>query len=252
MSLELINIWYIVAAALFIFGLKQLGSPATAVRGNLLSSVAMLIAVVVTMFNAEILSFTWIIVAVLIGGAIGAVAAQKVQMTSMPEMVALFNGSGGIASLLVGWAALYSGDSSTLVSVTIVLSVLIGGLTFTGSILAWGKLSEVMVSRAVVFGAQRIVNGAILAVLLICSVLFCMDPSPSSPYLFIIIALSMVFGVMAVLPIGGADMPVVISLLNSYSGLAACAAGFAINNNILIVAGSMVGRRGHHPDQHHV
>ena len=244
MSIELINIWYIVAAALFIFGLKQLGSPATAVRGNLLSSIAMLIAIAVTLFNAQILSFQWILIAAAIGAIIGAVAAQKVAMTSMPEMVALFNGSGGIASLLVGWAALYNDGNTLFTDITIVLSVVIGGLTFTGSILAWGKLSEVMVSRAVVFGAQRIFNGLLLVALLGCAVLFCMDPAVDSPYLYAIIGLSMVFGVMAVLPIGGADMPVVISLLNSYSGLAACAAGFAINNNILIVAGSMVGAAG--------
>ena len=244
MSLELINIWYIVAAALFIFGLKQLGSPATAVRGNLLSSIGMLIAIVVTLFNAEILSFQWIIVAAAVGAIIGAVAAQKVAMTSMPEMVALFNGSGGIASLLVGWAALYNVGNTTFTDITIVLSILIGGMTFTGSILAWGKLSEVMNSAAIVFGAQRLFNGAILVAIIACSVMFVMNPSVDSPYLYAVIGLSFLFGVMAVLPIGGADMPVVISLLNSYSGLAACAAGFAINNNILIVAGSMVGAAG--------
>ncbi|MDG2076675.1 MAG: NAD(P)(+) transhydrogenase (Re/Si-specific) subunit beta, partial [Arenicellales bacterium] len=120
MSLELINLWYIVAAALFVFGLKQLGSPATAVRGNLLSSIGMFIAIAVTLFNAEIISFTWIIVATVIGGVIGAITAQKVAMTSMPELVALFNGSGGIASLFVGWAALYGAGGSTVTDITIV------------------------------------------------------------------------------------------------------------------------------------
>ena len=244
MSIELINLWYIVAAALFVFGLKQLGSPATAVRGNTLSSLGMLIAVAVTLFNAEILSFTWILVAALAGGIIGAVAAQKVEMTSMPEMVALFNGTGGSASLLVGWAALYNTGNTTFTDVTIVLSILIGGMTFTGSILAWGKLSEVMASRAIVFGAQRIFNGLLVVAIIACATMFVLDPSPNSPYLYAVIGLSCLFGIMAVLPIGGADMPVVISLLNSYSGLAACAAGFAINNNILIVAGSMVGAAG--------
>ena len=175
---------------------------------------------------------------------IGAIAAQKVEMTSMPEMVALFNGSGGIASLMVGWAALYNVGNTTFTDVTILLSIVIGGMTFSGSILAWGKLSEVMTSAAVVFGAQRIVNAGILVGLIACSVLFCMDPAVDSPYLYAVIGLALLFGVMAVLPIGGADMPVVISLLNSYSGLAACAAGFAINNNALIVAGSLVGASG--------
>ena len=244
MNIELINIWYVVAAALFIFGLKQLGSPATAVRGNMLSSLGMLIAIVVTLFNAQIISFQWIAIAALAGAIIGALVAQKIQMTSMPEMVALFNGSGGIASLLVGWAALYSGQTTTFTDITILLSVVIGGMTFSGSILAWGKLSEVMNSAAIVFGAQRFVNALILLALIVCSVMFCQNPSVDSPYLYAVIALSLIFGVMAVLPIGGADMPVVISLLNSYSGLAACAAGFAINNNILIVAGSMVGAAG--------
>jgi len=244
MSIELINIWYIVAAALFIFGLKQLGSPATAVRGNLMSSIAMLIAIVVTLFNAEIISFQWILVAAVVGAIVGGVAAQKIAMTTMPEMVALFNGSGGIASLLVGWAALYNLGNTVFTDITILISILIGGMTFTGSILAWGKLSEVVNSAAIVFGAQRFVNAVILVAIIGCCVMFTLNPAVDSPYLYAVIGLSFLFGVMAVLPIGGADMPVVISLLNSYSGLAACAAGFAINNNILIVAGAMVGAAG--------
>jgi NAD(P) transhydrogenase subunit beta len=244
MSAVAINAIYIVAAILFIFGLKQLSSPATAVRGNLLSAVGMLLAVLVTLVSREIVEYQWIAAAVILGAIVGAVAAQKVAMTSMPEMVALFNGSGGVASLFVGWAALYNTGNTTFTIVTILLSVLIGGVTFSGSIMAWGKLSEVMVSRAVVFGAQRIVNALILIALVVCGVMFALDPSLDSPYLYAVIVLSLVFGVMAVLPIGGADMPVVISLLNSYSGLAACAAGFAIHNNILIVAGSLVGAAG--------
>ena len=244
MSIELINLAYVAAAALFIFGLKQLGSPATAVRGNTLSALGMFIAIAVTLFNKNILPWEWIIGATLIGGIVGAVVAQKVEMTSMPEMVALFNGSGGVASLMVGWAALYNFDNSTFTNITILLSIVIGGMTFSGSILAWGKLSEVMTSAAVVFGAQRIVNALILIGMIASAVLFCMEPAVNSPYLYAVIGLALLFGVMAVLPIGGADMPVVISLLNSYSGLAACAAGFAINNNILIVAGSMVGAAG--------
>ncbi len=244
MSAEFINVCYIAAAALFVFGLKQLGSPATAVRGNLLSATGMLIAIVVTLFSKGILEFQWILVAAAVGALIGAVAAQKVAMTAMPEMVALFNGSGGVASLLVGWAALYNTGNTAFTYITILLSVLIGGVTFSGSIIAWGKLSEVMTSRALVFGAQRAVNALILIALLACGVLFCMDPALDSPYLYAVVALSLLFGVMVVIPIGGADMPVVISLLNSYSGLAACAAGFAIQNNILIVAGSLVGAAG--------
>jgi NAD(P) transhydrogenase subunit beta len=244
MSLVVINFWYVIAAALFIFGLKKLGSPDSAVRGNIYSAAAMLIAVAVTLFNKNILSFDWIIIAAVAGSIIGAVAAQRVQMTSMPEMVAIFNGSGGIASLLVGWAALFNSGNTLLTNITVVISIVVGGMTFSGSILAWGKLSEIMNSAAVVFSGQRVVNSAIVLGLLLFSVLFCLEPSVSSPYLYLIISLSILLGVMAVLPIGGADMPVVISLLNSYSGLAACAAGLAINNNILIVAGSMVGAAG--------
>ena len=244
MTLELINLCYVASAALFIFGLKQLSSPATAVRGNMLSSFAMLIAIVATLTGNNILPWEWIIISIAIGAVIGGLAAQKVAMTSMPEMVALFNGSGGIASLLVAWAALYNVDNSTFTDITVVLSILIGGVTFTGSIIAWGKLSEVMPSGAWVFGLQRVVNGAILLGIIAVAVIFCMDPAADSQYLYMLIALALLFGVMVVAPVGGADMPVVISLLNSYSGLAACAAGFAINNNILIVAGSMVGAAG--------
>jgi NAD(P) transhydrogenase subunit beta len=244
MSPELINAIYIIAAALFIFGLKGLGSPATAVRGNLISAVGMLLAVLVTLVSRDIIAYQWIALAAILGGIVGVVAAQKIAMTSMPEMVALFNGSGGIASLFVGWAALYNVGNTTFTIITILLSVLIGGMTFSGSLVAWGKLSEVMASRAIVFGAQRIVNALILVALVYCGVMFALEPSLTSPYFYAVIGLSLVFGVMAVIPIGGADMPVVISLLNSYSGLAACAAGFAINNIILIVAGSLVGAAG--------
>jgi NAD(P) transhydrogenase subunit beta len=244
MSEQLINLAYIVAAILFIYGLKQLGSPATARRGNLLSSVGMLIAIVVTLLSKQILEFEWIIGAAVAGALIGFFAARLIAMTSMPEMVALFNGSGGIASLLVGWAALYNVGNTTFTVVTIFLSILIGGVTFSGSLIAWGKLSEVMASRAIVFGGQRIVNGALLIALITAGVLFCMEPSTTSYAFIAVVVLSLVLGVMVVIPIGGADMPVVISLLNSYSGLAACAAGFAISNNILIVAGSLVGAAG--------
>ena len=232
---------YVAAAVLFIFGLKQLGSPATARRGNLVSSLGMLVAVVAALLSQGI-DYTWILIGAAIGGAVGAAAARLVQMTSMPEMVALFNGFGGMASLLVGAAAL-APDSDTFTLVTIVLSILIGGLTFTGSLVAYGKLSEKISSAPVLFSAQQLVNGAIVAGILGSAVMFCMNPD-NSMWLLLVIGLSLVFGVMAVIPIGGADMPVVISLLNSYSGLAACAAGFAVDNNILIVAGSLVGSAG--------
>ena len=233
---------YVVAAALFIFGLKQLSSPGTARRGNMISSLGMLIAIVAALLDQGIVDYKWIAIGFVAGGAIGAAAARLVQMTAMPEMVALFNGFGGLASLLVGWAALSPGASSFTL-VTIVLSILIGGVTFTGSLVAYGKLSETLGSGSVLFRGQQIVNSLIVLGILLSAVMFCIEPA-SSHWLFIVIGLSLVFGVMAVIPIGGADMPVVISLLNSYSGLAACAAGFAVDNNILIVAGSLVGASG--------
>lgn len=238
----LIQFAYVVSAALFIFGLKQLGSPATARRGNMISSIGMLLAIVAALLDQGIVEYQFILIGFAIGGAIGAAAARMVQMTSMPEMVALFNGSGGMASLLVGWAAL-TPNAGTFTLVTIILSILIGGMTFTGSLIAYGKLSEKISSAAVLFSGQQIVNSLIVLGILGSAVLFCLDPT-NTFWLFVVIGLSLVFGVMAVIPIGGADMPVVISLLNSYSGLAACAAGFAVDNNILIVAGSLVGASG--------
>ena len=237
----MIQFAYVVSAALFIYGLKQLGSPATARRGNAISALGMLVAVVAALLDQGIVDFQWIVIGFVVGAAIGGAAARMVQMTAMPEMVALFNGFGGMASLLVGWAAL-SPSSETFTLVTIILSILIGGVTFTGSMVAYGKLSEKIGSGALLFSGQQVVNSLIVLGILGSSVMFCMEPSGS--WLFLVIALSLIFGVMVVIPIGGADMPVVISLLNSYSGLAACAAGFAVDNNILIVAGSLVGASG--------
>ena len=237
-----IQLAYVIAAALFIFGLKLLGSAATARKGNLLSALGMLLAIVAALLDQGIVEYQWILLGFVIGGVIGAGAARLVQMTAMPEMVALFNGFGGMASLLVGAAALATA-SGTFTLVTIVLSILIGGLTFTGSLVAYGKLSEVIGSGAVTFRGQQIVNSLIVLSILASAIMFCLQPE-NSQWLYLIIGLSLLFGIMAVIPIGGADMPVVISLLNSYSGLAACAAGFAIGNNILIVAGALVGAAG--------
>ncbi|MDG1938977.1 MAG: NAD(P)(+) transhydrogenase (Re/Si-specific) subunit beta [Pseudomonadales bacterium] len=248
----LINSVYVIAAILFIVGLKFLGSPATARKGNFISASGMLIAVVFTLANQQILSFDLIAVGVVFGALVGAIVSRKVAMTSMPEMVALFNGFGGLASLFVGWAALSVALTQAVSSgiainsfslVTIFLSILIGGLTFTGSLLAYGKLSEKISGRPFVYIGQRVVNSGILIAVLVCAGLFFQD-SANENWLYLAVGLSLVLGVMFVLPIGGADMPVVISLLNSFSGLAAAAAGFAIGNILLIVAGSLVGASG--------
>jgi NAD(P) transhydrogenase subunit beta len=243
MDLELIiQLGYVVAAGLFIFGLKMLGSPDTARRGNGISAIGMLVAIVAALLDQGIVQYEYILGGMVVGGLIGAVAARTVAMTSMPEMVALFNGVGGAASGLVGVAALSIADGS-FTYITIILSILIGGVTFTGSLVAYGKLSETIGSGAVTFGGQKFVNGLIVVGILASAVMFVMAPTNTN-MLYTVVGLSLLFGIMVVIPIGGADMPVVISLLNSYSGLAACAAGFAVDNNVLIVAGSLVGASG--------
>ncbi len=245
----LVNLSYIASSILFIVGLKMLGSPDTARRGNFLSSSGMLLAVLITLLDQNIIDYRYITAALVAGSIVGYFAATKVKMTSMPEMVALFNGSGGTASLFVGWGTLYGGEIETFTAFTVVLAILIGGITCTGSIIAYAKLSESLgplpfPSAAKQFSGQRVINSLLLLAMIISCIQFCIDPSSESYWLFAVIGLALVLGVMAVIPIGGADMPVVISLLNSYSGIAACAAGFAINNNILIVAGSLVGAAG--------
>lgn len=246
MSFELlINLTYILSSFLFILGIKMLGSPATARKGNLISAVGMFLAVLVTMISKEIIDYQWILLGILAGSVIGFCAAKFVQMTKMPEMVAILNGFGGIASLLVAWAVYHqTPESDTFTAVTIFLSVLIGGLTFTGSFIAWGKLSETISSKPFLFKGQQIFNALLLIAIVASGVIFSMDPAAHGHIFLIAIGLSFLLGIMAVIPIGGADMPVVISLLNSYSGIAACAAGFVIQNNILIVAGSLVGASG--------
>jgi NAD(P) transhydrogenase subunit beta len=236
---------YIIAAALFVIGLKMLSSPATARRGNVVSAVGMLLAIVATLMKGD-LSFTWIIAGIVLGSGIGAVSAYRVKMTAMPEMVGLFNGFGGLASMLVGWAEYHMHpDAPTFTIVSIYLTVLIGGVTFSGSVLAFAKLAELVVSgRPVTFRGQHIVNGLLLAAAVLFGIIFTLAPESSYAILILGVVLALVIGVFAVLPIGGADMPVVICLLNSYSGLAGAAAGFVLANNMLIVAGSLVGTSG--------
>ena len=239
----LVNVAYIAASILFIVGLKMLGSPDTARRGNLFSSMGMLLAVLVTLVDQSIIDFTWIVVGLISGGVIGYLAATKVQMTSMPEMVAIFNGFGGIASLLVGSAEFIRGSDYLF---PIYLTVLIGGVTFTGSLIAYGKLSEIIGGRPTLYKGQQIVNSLLLLLVAAIGIemIFMQDVFTANQTLLILCGLAMILGVLFVIPIGGADMPVVIALLNSFSGLAACAAGFVIENNVLIVAGALVGASG--------
>ena len=240
----LIQLAYIAASVLFIYGLKMLGRAETARRGNVVSASGMLLAVVVTLLQGG-LDFTWILVGLLIGTAVGVVAARLVKMTAMPEMVALFNGSGGLASLLVGWAEYHNVRSADTVTATaIVLAVIIGGVAFTGSVVAFGKLAERIPGRPIQFANQQLVNGGIVLGVVVLSVLYVLAPASMYPVFLVVILAALVLGVLAVIPIGGADMPIVVSLLNSYSGIAASAAGFVIGNNVLIVAGSLVGASG--------
>lgn len=238
------NVAYLAAAVLFIFGLKLLGRPESARRGNFISALAMLVAIVVALSSSG-LSYTCIIAGLVAGSGIGAYAARTVQMTEIPEMVALFNGSGGIASLLVGCAEyLQQPGIERFTATAIFLTVLIGGVTFTGSLVAFGKLSGRIDTKPIQFGNQQLVNIAILALVAICGVLFVLYPDSMYVLFILSILAALALGVLAVLPIGGADMPIVVSLLNSYSGLAASMAGFIIGNTVLIVAGALVGASG--------
>ena len=239
-----IDILYIVSAVLFIVGLKMLGSQATARRGNLISAIGMLVAIVATLLYKGI-SFEWILIAMAGGATIGAWAAQAVKMTAMPEMVGLFNGLGGVASLLVGWAEYQkTPESAPFTLFSIFLAVLIGAVTFSGSMIAYAKLSEKMSGKPILYVGQKPLNGLLLLVTVVLGGWFVANPLEAYPVFLVIIGLSLLLGVLLVIPIGGADMPVVISLLNSYSGLAACAAGFVILNKVLIVAGCLVGASG--------
>lgn len=258
-----INLAYIVAAILFVFGIKMLGRAETARRGNLLSAGGMLLAVIVTLLYSG-MEFSWIVLGVAIGASIGAFAAKFVKMTGMPELVALFNGFGGLASVLVAWAEydkiaqlkwtayleLNPATSPAFAGFVIAATIGIGAITFTGSMIAWAKLAGKMDGKAIVFPNQKAINAGVAASLLFMAILLAFVPAVTNtvaPGYFILIVgllLALALGVLGVIPIGGGDMPVVISLLNSLSGIAASAAGFVIQNNVLVVAGCLVGASG--------
>lgn len=243
-----IELSYLVAVTLFFFGLKKLGSPATARNGNILASIGMLIAIVATLLNQQVLNYGTILIAIAIGSAIGGIAAYKVEMTDMPQMVGLFNGLGGAASSMVAvgefWRYLATSDAPPLpTTVTAVLGVLIGGVTFTGSLIAFAKLQGIMSGSPILFPLQQPFNLALLIGFVSASVYICVQPF-NVPVFLALVGISLVLGVLFVIPIGGGDMPVVISLLNSFSGLAASAAGFVVMNNLLIIAGALVGASG--------
>ena len=248
MSTSIINIAYLIASILFIFGLKGLSHPRTAARGNLLGAIGMLLAILVTLFNKRIISYELIIAGVIVGGAIGAILAVKIEMTAMPQLVALFNGFGGGASVLVAGAALIESGaivSTSMAQMTIatVASGLIGAVTFWGSLVAFAKLQGIMPGKAVLLPGRHLINAILGIIIVTLGVFIVLDPKSVMLY-WLLVAVSSVLGVLMVNQIGGADMPVVISLLNSYSGLAAASTGFVIGNNVLIIAGSLVGASG--------
>ena len=243
-----IQLTYLVAASLFILGLKKLGSPASARNGNLVAAVGMLLAIVATMLDQHVLNYEMILVGLAIGSVIGAVIAYKVQMTEMPQMVGLLNGLGGASSALIAvaefWRLLDSSQPIPLdVNISMLLDVLIGGVTLTGSFLAFAKLQGLISGTPITFPLQQPFNLLLLGSYLAGSAYLIMTPD-SLPVFLGVVAVSLVLGVMFVLPIGGGDMPVVISLLNSLSGVAAAAAGFVVMNNMLIIAGALVGASG--------
>lgn len=243
---NIIQLLYLLATGFFIVGIKRLSSPATARSGNQMASFGMLIGVAVTLFDQEIISFPLIIAGVVVGSLIGIVAAKKVQMTAMPEMVAIFNGFGGGASALVAWGE-FARVEPTLIAVdgliTTGLSILIGSITFTGSFIAFGKLKGFIDGGRIALPGQNIINLVLTAVALGLVGWFTVDPTYQLVF-WSLFGLALLIGVLTVLPIGGADMPVVISLLNSYSGIAASMAGFVLGNNLLIISGALVGAAG--------
>jgi NAD(P) transhydrogenase subunit beta len=244
----IIDAAYLVAGALFIIGLKRLSSPVTARRGNQLGAAGMLVAVVATLLHWEIVSFVWIAAGIAIGAAAGLWLARSVKMTAMPQMVALLNGFGGAASALVAGDEYLRFAAGTIdapidVQTTIMLTVIIGGVTFAGSIVAFGKLQEIVTGRTVVMPGQAVWAPAFVLAILGLAIWLVIAP-PNLPLYITLNVAALILGIFLVMPIGGADMPVVISLLNSYSGLAAAMTGFVLSNNVLIVSGALVGASG--------
>jgi NAD(P) transhydrogenase subunit beta len=243
-----IDACYIVASVLFILGIKGLSHPRTARRGNELAAIGMLIAVAATLLDRDIHNYGLIIVGIAIGATIGAVSARAVKMTAMPQMVALFNGVGGGAVALVALSEYHNripnpGEIPADTLIPILVSCVIGAVSFAGSLVAFAKLQELMTGRPIVFPGSKFVNGALFAAIVFL-VIYLGTGHESEGLFVLMLCLSLVFGVMLIIPVGGADMPVVISMLNAFTGLSAAGAGFALDNTSLIIAGSLVGSSG--------
>lgn len=239
------NFVYLIASLLFVFGIKRLSSPKTARQGNLLAAIGMLLAIVFTLLDQKIVSFYWIVAGLIIGTGLGTWMSVAVKMTEMPQMVALLNGFGGLSSMLVAYVEFVDTSPTILPEPALVisLSIIVGAVTFTGSVVAFAKLQELITSNAVVYKGQHWLNLILFLAASALSVMLIMNPGEWwTPVAIAII--SLILGVLVVIPIGGADMPVVISLLNSYSGIAAAMTGFLLYNNVLIISGALVGASG--------
>ncbi|MEA3286766.1 MAG: NAD(P)(+) transhydrogenase (Re/Si-specific) subunit beta, partial [Candidatus Marinimicrobia bacterium] len=236
---------YLLASVLFIVALKMLGSAKTARKGMQYAMFAMALAIVITLVISGIVGPLQIIIGMVVGGLIGGVVAKRIEMTSMPQMVALFNGFGGIASTLVAYSEYlrFSGSETMDVRVTVIISLFIGTVTLAGSLVAYAKLQGIMPGRPIVLPMHQLLNALLIVGVVIFGVMNVMEPNVQM-WPLLIIAAAAIFGITFVIPIGGADMPVVIALLNSYSGLAASATGFVLSNNVLIIAGALVGASG--------
>jgi len=242
------NLLYLVTIVTFIWALRDLSNPAHARRGNQIGAAGMLLAIVVTWIKIGSTSWWAIALAMAIGGTFGAVAARRVKMTAMPQMVALFNGVGGGAAAMVSWAEFHreaplSGDLQRDISISLVISALIGSISFSGSMVAFAKLQELIGGRPITYAGQQFVNGALFLGAVGCGI--ALDAGAQDEWLlWVLVIAALAFGVLFVLPIGGADMPVVISLLNAFTGLAVAIGGFELQNNVLIVSGMLVGASG--------
>ena len=247
-SPTIVNLIYLLSATLFILGLKGLSHPKNAVRGNIMGAVGMFLAVIVTLVDKQIISYDLIIIGILTGSIIGTVFALTIKMTAMPQMVGLFNGLGGGASLLVAGAvllesALLQNGPNLQFTIATAASGLIGAVTLTGSFIAFGKLQGIVTERPVRYKGEQVVKVILLLASLALSVFIVINPQETM-YYWILTGVAGLLGIFLVLAIGGADMPIVIALLNSYSGLAAAATGFVLSNSVLIIAGSLVGASG--------
>ncbi|MCA9244745.1 MAG: NAD(P)(+) transhydrogenase (Re/Si-specific) subunit beta, partial [Phycisphaerales bacterium] len=246
------RIIYVASAIMFVFGIKMMSSPRTARKGNIVASAGMLVAVIITLFDKGVIGIGVLTAGIIVGSVIGAFSAMRVAMTSMPEMVALFNGSGGAASAVVALGEFWRphGDDPLMAdtAVAIGLSLLIGMWTLTGSLVAFAKLrgmtiAGIRLSNPVTFPAQHVINFVMMAAALALTLTLAFSPTATWAVVLLLL-ISLAIGVFFTIPIGGADMPVVVSLLNSYSGIAACATGFVLNNFGLIISGALVGASG--------